>query len=162
MTNRVATIIGTFFGAGYFPKAPGTAGSAAALLIYLAARPALSGWWLIVAAALLYAPAVWAAGVCEKVFQKTDPGQVVIDEVIGQAITLAVIPASAAGFGGWKLWLTGFILFRGFDMAKPFPIRRLEKLPGGYGIVTDDVLAGIYGAVVLKAALHFGGGYFGL
>jgi len=156
MKQRIAVVIGTFFGAGFFPVAPGTAGSAAALLIYLFARPALSGWWLIVAAALLYPPAVWAAGVCEQVFHKTDPGQVVIDEVIGQAITLAVIPAAAAGFGGWKLWLSGFILFRAFDIAKPFPIRRLEKLPGGYGIVTDDVLAGIYGAVVLRIAMYFG------
>ena len=156
MKDRIAVVVGTFFGAGFFPVAPGTAGSAAALLIYLALRPALSGWWLIVTAAVLYAPAVWAAGVCERWFKKTDPGQVVIDEVIGQAITLAVIPAAAAGFGGWKLWLTGFILFRAFDIAKPFPIRRLEKLPGGYGIITDDVLAGIYGAVVLKAAMYFG------
>jgi phosphatidylglycerophosphatase A len=156
MKERLAVVVGTFFGVGFFPVAPGTAGSAAALLIYLAARPTLSGWWLIVAPALLYAPAVWAAGVCERIFKKTDPGQVVIDEVIGQAITLAVIPAAPAGFGGWKLWLTGLILFRAFDIAKPFPIRRLEKLPGGYGIITDDVLAGIYGAVVLRMAMYFG------
>lgn len=154
--RRLAVILGTWFGAGYFPVAPGTAGSAAALAIYLVARPALSEWWLIVAAALLYPVGVWAAGVCETVFRKTDPGQVVIDEVIGQAITLAVIPAAPAGFGGWKLWLGGFILFRAFDMAKPFPIRRLEKLPGGYGIITDDVLAGVYGAIVLEAAIYFG------
>ena len=124
--------------------------------IYLAARPALGGWWLIVLAVVLYAPAVWAAGVCERIYKKTDPGCVVIDEVIGQAITLAVIPASPAGLGGWKMWLAGLIIFRGFDIAKPFPIRRLERLPGGYGIITDDVLAGVYGAVILYLALRWG------
>jgi len=154
--DRLAVIIGTFFGAGLFPWAPGTVGSIAALAIYLAARPALSAWWLIVAAAALYAPAVWAAGVCERIYKKTDPGCVVIDEVIGQAITLAVIPASETGLGGWKIWLAGLIIFRGFDIAKPFPIRRLERLPGGYGIITDDVLAGIYGAVILYLAMRLG------
>ena len=79
-----------------------------------------------------------------------------VDEVIGQAITLAVIPASTAGFEGWKMWLAGLIIFRGFDIVKPFPIRRLEQLPGGYGIVTDDVLAGIYGAVILYLAVRLG------
>src|ERR1019366_237125 len=103
--DRLAVIIGTFFGAGLFPFAPGTVGSIAALAIYLACRPALSAWWLIVAAAALYAPAVWAAGVCERIYNKTDPGCVVIDEVIGQAITLSVIPTSETGLGGWKIWL---------------------------------------------------------
>jgi phosphatidylglycerophosphatase A len=124
--------------------------------IYLVFRPALEGWWLIVLAVVLYAPAVWAAGVCERIYKKTDPGCVVIDEVIGQAITLAVIPASPAGLGGWKMWLAGLIIFRGFDIAKPFPIRRLERLPGGYGIITDDVLAGVYGAGILYVALRWG------
>lgn len=130
------------------------------IAIYLLGRPALSGWWLVVFAALLYAPGVWAAGECERVYKKTDPGCVVIDEVVGQALTLSVIPTALSGsegfFGGWKLWLTGFILFRGFDIVKPFPIRRLEKLPGGFGIMTDDVLAGIYGAIVLAIIVHFG------
>jgi phosphatidylglycerophosphatase A len=81
---------------------------------------------------------------------------VVIDEVIGQAITLAVIPASETGLGGWKMWLAGLIIFRGFDIVKPYPIRRLEHLPGGYGIITDDVLAGIYGAVILYLAIRLG------
>src|SRR5206468_2265642 len=156
MGNRIAVVLGTFFGAGFLPKAPGTAGSLAALVLYLALRPALSGWWLLAAVALLVLPGVWAAGVCERVFRKTDPAQVVVDEVIGQAITLAVIPAAPAGFGGWKVWLAGFIIFRGLDIAKPFPIRRLERLPAGWGIVTDDVAAGIYGAAILGAAIHFG------
>jgi phosphatidylglycerophosphatase A len=155
-TDRLAAAIGTFFGAGLFPWAPGTVGSIAMVAIYLAFRPILAGWWLIGLAAVLYAPAVWAAGVCERIYKKTDPGCVVIDEVIGQAITLAVIPASPAGLGGWKMWLAGLIIFRGFDIAKPFPIRRLERLPGGYGIITDDVLAGVYGAGILYLALRWG------
>ena len=154
MRNRVAILIGTFFGAGYWPWGPGTAGSAATLLLYLAFRPALSGLWLLVFAAILLLPGVWAAGECERIFQRTDPGRVVIDEVIGQAITLAVLPAAPAA--SWKLWLFGFILFRGFDIVKPFPIRRLERLPGGWGIVLDDALAGVYGAVVLRLAVYWG------
>jgi phosphatidylglycerophosphatase A len=156
LPDRIAVAIGTFFGAGLFPWAPGTVGSIAMLAIYLIARPALSGWWLVVGAAALYFPAVWAAGVCERVYRKTDPGCVVVDEVIGQAITLAVIPVSQSGVGGWKMWLAGLIIFRGLDIAKPFPIRRLERLPGGFGIITDDVLAGIYGAAILAVALRFG------
>jgi phosphatidylglycerophosphatase A len=155
IVDRVAILLGTFFGAGYWPWGPGTAGSAAALLIYLVSRPALSGVWLLVAAALLYLPGVWAATECERIWGKTDPGKVVVDEVIGQWITLAVIPA-AAGFGErWQLWLAGFIIFRALDITKPFPIRRLERLPGGWGIITDDALAGVYGAIILGAAIHF-------
>ncbi len=156
MRDRAAVAIGTAFGTGLIPLAPGTWGSLVMVAAYLALRPALSEWWLFVAAAVLYYPGVWAAGICERVFRKTDPGQVVIDEVIGQAITLAVIPTAPAGFGGWKLWLAGFILFRAFDITKPFPTRLLERLPGGYGIVSDDVMAGIYGAAVLKAIMYFG------
>ncbi|SRR5579871_1551823 len=154
--RRLAIVIGTFFGAGFFPVGPGTAGSIAMVALYLLCRPALSGWWLIAFAAAIYGPAVWAAGECERIYQRTDPGCVVIDEVIGQAVTLSVIPAAGRGFGDWKMWLAGLIIFRGFDIVKPFPIRRLERLPGGWGIVTDDALAGVYGAALLYAALRLG------
>jgi phosphatidylglycerophosphatase A len=73
-----------------------------------------------------------------------DPGLIVVDEVVGQWITLAGVTHL-----NWKSWLAAFLLFRAFDIAKPFPIRRLEKLPGGIGIVADDALAGVYAALVL-------------
>ena len=84
---------------------------------------------------------VWAAGGAEKYFGRTDPGQVVIDEVVGQMVTLLLQPGAT-----WK-WL--FALFRIFDVVKPFPARRLERSPGGWGIMLDDVAAGAYGLGVL-------------
>jgi len=90
-------------------------------------------------------PGVWAAGVTAAAKNRKDPGLVVIDEVAGQWITIAgmVNPAS------WKSWLLAFLLFRIFDIVKPWPTRQLEALPGGTGIVMDDVMAGVYGALVL-------------
>jgi phosphatidylglycerophosphatase A len=79
-----------------------------------------------------------------------DPQFVVIDEVAGQLITLVAIPVS------WKSLLLGFILFRGFDIVKPPPVRQLEHLPEGVGIVLDDVGAGLYALVVMQLVLHFG------
>jgi len=81
-----------------------------------------------------------------------DPQYVVIDEVSGQLVTYHVLLISALN---WKAWLFGFLLFRLFDIWKPFPIRRLEKLPGGWGIMADDWMAGIYAAILLRLALHF-------
>jgi len=118
---------------------------------------------------------IWAASRTEKVQQKKDPSIVVIDEVAGQHITLILplIPIavpnlaahmdfstyaifSALSMLNWKYLLAGFILFRLFDIWKPFPIRNLEKLPGGWGVMADDWLAGVYAAILLKVALHFG------
>ena len=154
-TDRAGVAVGTFLGAGYSPLGPGTVGSALTVLIAVALGPVSNGLLLLAAAALLYAPACWAAGVCEQVFAQKDPGRVVIDEVVGQTITLAAVPAQLT-WGGWKYWLAGLIIFRVFDIAKPFPIRRLERLPGGFGVVTDDVAAGVYGYAVLKAAQFLG------
>ena len=162
--ERAGVALGTLLGAGYFPLGPGTLGSALAVLMCVALGPVWrmgpvplwrDGLLLLAGAALLYAPACWAAGVCEQVFSQKDPGRVVIDEVVGQMITLAAVPGQLT-WGGWKYWLAGLIIFRVFDIAKPFPIRRLERLPGGFGVVTDDVAAGFYGYVVLKAAQFLG------
>jgi phosphatidylglycerophosphatase A len=153
-TNRIALLIATWFGCGYAPAAPGTVGSAAAVAIAVLAG-GLSGWrpaYFGLLAVLLIPPGVWAAGVTAKLCGRKDPGIVVVDEVIGQWITLA-----AAVSLNWKSYLAGFALFRLFDIWKPPPIRRLEALPGGVGIVADDVLAGVYGALVL-----FLGGCFNL
>jgi len=145
----LATAIGTWFGCGLSPFAPGTAGSLGALLpAILLARYA--GWRPLHFAALalvLTAPGIWAAGRVEEAVGEKDPGKVVIDEVLGQWLTLA-----GAATLNLKSWLAAFVLFRLFDIWKPFPVRQLEALPGGWGIVADDLMAGLYGALVLFAA----------
>jgi len=144
--NSTAFLIATWFGCGYAPKAPGTAGSLAALLIAIALQYyAGSGrWTLLLLTAILLAPGIWAADVVAKQTNTSDPQIVVVDEVIGQWITLA----GAATFN-WKTWLAAFVLFRLLDMWKPTPARQLESLPGGWGIVADDVMAGLYGALAI-------------
>jgi phosphatidylglycerophosphatase A len=144
--NKPAEVLATWFWCGYSPFAPGTVGSIGALIpAYFAVRYwHVPAWAFAIAAALLFAPAVWAAGVAERQSGRTDPGLVVVDEVIGQWITLA-----GAGTFNWKVWLTAFILFRAFDIFKPWPVRKFESLHGGLGIVADDAMAGIYGALVL-------------
>ena len=138
--------LATFFGFGYFPWGPGTAGSLAALLIAIA----LHSWFhagrltFALLILLLLFPAVWAATHTARLLNAEDPGLVVIDEVLGQWLTL--IGASALN---WKSFLAAFLLFRLFDIWKPWPIRRFEDLPEGLGIVADDLAAGAYAALVL-------------
>jgi len=150
--NRVANLLSTWFGCGYAPIAPGTAGSlgaiAAALLLSKAAG--FATWHFALVAAIGFAPAVWAATRTARSVKQKDPGLVVVDEVLGQWITLA-----GAHPLNWKSYLAAFILFRLFDIWKPFPARQLEQLPEGLGIVADDVMAGIYGALVLFTAGWF-------
>ena len=152
-TNRLAELVATWFGCGYSPKAPGTAGSVAALLIGIALHEWLGfgGWHFALLAAITFPIAVWAADVTARVKQLKDPQIVVIDEVIGQWIAL-----SGASVLNWKTYLAALALFRLFDIFKPTPVRQLESLPGGIGINADDVMAGIYGAILLIAAGHFG------
>lgn len=99
---------------------------------------------LAVLAAVIYACGVWASGRAERFYRATDPGAVVIDEVAGQIVVFLARPMA-----GWTVLLAGFILFRIFDVIKPFPAGRAERLPGGWGIMTDDVVAGAYGAAAL-------------
>jgi phosphatidylglycerophosphatase A len=141
-----ARVLATWFGCGLVPKAPGTAGSLGALLpaVALSKAVTLDGAALALTGALLFGPAVWAADVTAREMRSKDPQVIVIDEVVGQCITFA-----GATHLNWKSWVAGFVLFRVFDMTKPFPIRRLEGLPGGLGIVADDAAAGVYAAVVL-------------
>lgn len=149
-----ATLIATFFGIGRLRPGPGTWGSLTSLLIWLGVSrwiapswhvPALAG--LATIAVLLGIPA--ATQVANGAGIK-DPQFVVIDEVAGQWITLLFAPVS------WKTLLAGFILFRGFDIVKPPPVRQLEKLPSGTGIVLDDVAAGGFALIVMQLLLHLG------
>jgi len=146
LKDACATEIATWFGCGYFPKGPGTVGSLAGLAIAMALHLwAGSGraTFAAISAALLI-PGVWAAGAVAKRLEITDPGVVVVDEVVGQWVTLV----GAVAFN-WKSWLGCFLLFRLFDIWKPPPVRQLERLPGGWGIMADDVMAGLYGALVI-------------
>ena len=147
--------IATGLGSGYFPVAPGTAGSALGLALVIAFRQtSLEPLWLALSLAaitgLLFLVGVWSAGKAEKVFGRVDPGQVVIDEVAGQILTFVATPRVA-----WIGLIIGFILFRAFDIVKPFPARQAERLPGGWGIMMDDVVAGLYSLIVLVILGHF-------
>jgi phosphatidylglycerophosphatase A len=142
--TRLAVFIATVGYCGYSPFAPGTVGSAAGLVVYLLV------WWTqspIVEIALivaLFAAGVWAGTTAEQYFGGIDPGPVVIDEVVGMLITLAFIPV------GWSGALTGFLLFRVFDVIKPFPAGRFEQLHGGLGVMADDAMAAVYANVSLR------------
>jgi phosphatidylglycerophosphatase A len=147
-TKHWATAVATFFGVGYLKPGPGTWASLAAALLWLGAALALHPSRAALLAALLAATVVAtalgvpAATITERESGGHDPGFVVIDEVIGQWIALLGCPAD------WAHGLVALILFRLFDIIKPFPIRRLERLPAGWGIVFDDVAAGLYALVV--------------
>jgi phosphatidylglycerophosphatase A len=148
-STRLADLLSTWFGCGHSPVAPGTAGSAAALLIALALHEyaGFAPWHFALFGAVAFAPAVWSANVTARARKLKDPGIVVIDEVVGQWISLA-----GATTLNWKSWLGAFLLFRAFDIWKPPPVRQLEALPGGLGITADDAMAGVYAALVLFAA----------
>lgn len=146
--NRLAVMVATVAGVGYAPVAPGTFGSAAGLIV----------WWLLPASAGVQAAAIVAIFVvgtlaatrAERHFGRADPGAVVIDEVLGMLVTLFLNPV---GLGGALL---GFLLFRLFDIVKPFPARRFERLPEGLGVMADDGMAGVYANLALRVLLLFG------
>ena len=152
MTERragPAIWIATAGGVGYFPIAPGTAGSlvGVAAVVGLGQLPLhrAAAIGVLAAASLgLCALGVWAAGKAEEFFGRTDPGQVVVDEVVGQMLTFLLIPHTT-----WKWLVGGFLLFRFFDIVKPFPARQAERIPRGWGIMLDDVVAGLYAMAVL-------------
>jgi len=148
----MAKLLATWFYAGYCPIAPGTAGSLAAVVIAVVLHQfiGLQPWWFAVMAALLFLPAVHASTITAKAAGLKDPGFVVVDEVIGQWITLA-----GASSLNWRTYLAAFALFRLFDIWKPAPVRQLEALPGGWGINADDAMAGVYGALVLWLGCRF-------
>ncbi len=151
---RWATLIATFFGIGLLHPGPGTWGSAATVLLWAAAAyqlpPTLRTPLAIALAALVTLIGIPAATRVARASGGKDPQFVVIDEVAGQLIALIAVPLA------WKTFLAGFILFRAFDIVKPPPVRQLEKLPEGTGIVLDDVAAGIYAFVAMHLLLHFG------
>jgi phosphatidylglycerophosphatase A len=154
--DRVAIAIATALGAGYAPFAPGTAGSALSVGLWLVLYRWLPGSLHVPAhLALILAltiVGIWASTRSESWFGEIDPHQTVIDEVIGQQITYLGLFSSALS---WKSLALGFFLFRLFDVWKPYPIRKIQDLHGGAGIVLDDVAAGIYALIVLFVVRRF-------
>ena len=142
--TRLAVFIATVGYCGYFPIAPGTVGSAAGLVFYLIVWWAQSPIVEVALILLLFAAGVWAGTTSEHYFGGIDPGPIVLDEVVGMLITLAFIPVSLSGA------LIGFLLFRVFDVLKPFPAGRFEKLHGGLGVMADDAMAAVYANITLR------------
>jgi phosphatidylglycerophosphatase A len=151
---RWATVVATFFGAGRMKPGPGTWGSLATIAVWALLSHWLPGAWVVPAniglALLAIVVGIPAATLVARASGLKDPQFVVIDETAGQLITLIGAPLA------WKSFLAGFILFRVFDIVKPPPVRQLERLPEGTGIVVDDVAAGLYGLVGMQLLLHFG------
>jgi phosphatidylglycerophosphatase A len=146
--RRLGVFIATCAHVGYAPVAPGTWGSAFGLVIYYLVRRQASTAVELVVIALITVIGLWAATEAEHYFGGIDPGPVVIDEVIGMLITLALHPVNVLGA------VLGFLIFRVLDVIKPWPARRLELLPGGFGVVFDDVMAGVYGNLLMWAAIR--------
>ena len=147
--SDLANLLSSWFACGYAPFAPGTVGSLAGLAIAIPLHEfAGFAWWhFLLLAAAGFAPAVWSATLTARGLKLKDPGVVVVDEVLGQWIALA-----GANHMNWKSYAAAFALFRLFDIWKPPPVRQLESLPEGYGIVADDVMAGGYAGLVLFLA----------
>src|SRR3989338_7482754 len=151
MIQKIVLFLATGAGSGYLPWMQGTAGSLVGILLYYSLRSMPRGPYLAFVVAFFFL-AVWASGLAEVIFGSKDPQRIVIDEVVGMLVTLALLPFS------WWTVLVGFVLFRLFDIWKPFPARLLQdRLPGGWGVVGDDVMAGIYANIVLQALTRFCG-----
>lgn len=144
MTSRMSIAVATALGVGYVPFAPGTFGSLAGLAVYVAVRATGQPAIELVAIALVYLVGAWSATAAEAHFGHIDPGPVVIDEVLGMLVTLALVPVSVPGA------VAGFLLFRIFDVVKPPPCSHLEALPGGWGVMSDDFMAAVYAHVCVR------------
>jgi phosphatidylglycerophosphatase A len=150
--RAVALALATCLGVGYVPYAPGTFGSAAGLLF----------WWFLpnsfaiqlAAIVIVFAVGSWSGNVAEHHFRASDPPPVVIDEVMGMWITLLLNPV------GWQGALIAFLLFRLFDVIKPYPANRLEHLRGGLGVMADDGMAAVYANLALRAIILVSGRLF--
>jgi phosphatidylglycerophosphatase A len=147
--QRLAFVIATCGYVGYVPIAPGTAGSAVALVLLWAVRLTASAVVEIAVLVVLAVVGIWSAGVAERHAGRTDPGVVVIDEVVGMLITLLLLPVNLIGA------CIGFFVFRLLDIVKPWPARRMEALPGGVGIMADDAMAAVYGYLIMRGLIGF-------
>ena len=143
LVSVTARLVGTGLGTGLSPVAPGTVGSLAALAVYIFSPLQGDSLGLYLLILIGFPLGVWATGTLAGPFNR-DPRRAVWDEFVGMWVTCLLVPKE-------EIWMVGaFCCFRFFDVVKPWPIRRLERLPGGLGIMSDDLLAGVYGAVLLN------------
>jgi phosphatidylglycerophosphatase A len=152
--NRLALFVATGGYVGYVPFAPGTFGSALGLGLLWGMRPFGDVRLEIVVIVLVLVLGVWSGSVAERYAGRVDPGIVVIDEVAGMLITMLLIPVTVTSV------FAGFLVFRALDIVKPWPARRLERLPGGFGIMADDVMAAVYGNLVMHGLTFVAAGWF--
>lgn len=154
---KAVNLLASLFGAGYIPFMPGTFGSIAAYAVYLLLPNALyegvAMWYSLAGLAFISFIAVYISGKAEKDLGADAP-QIVIDELCGFFVATLFLPKS------WLIGLYALVLFRVFDIAKPFPINRSQKLAGGWGVVIDDLLAGIYANVLLQIIIRIYPGFF--
>jgi len=148
LNEKMVTFLATGFGAGLLPFAPGTAGTLVGVLICLIFLPFP---WIVRFSAViaLLAFSVYVSQLAENIYHKKDDQRIVIDEIIGFQITMLPVEINTLNI------CAGFILFRIFDILKPFPVRNLQRLPGGWGIVADDAAAGIYAGLIMWALNFF-------
>jgi len=140
----------TVGGTGLVPRMPGTAGTVVGVLLWYCTTLLPHSLFLqVVLFACLFVIGLWASSSFERQFNRKDPSEVVIDETAAVLITFFGLPFS------WFACITGFILFRIFDIIKPFPINRLERIKGGWGIMIDDVAAGIFSLIILRILLYW-------
>ena len=140
-------VTATFFGAGYFPVAPGTLTSAVIVLLYKFILHRLSWPLYLILFFVLFGLGTFVADIYSRMVKKEDPRTVVIDEAAGQFIALFLLSPQ------WTLCAASFLLFRFFDIAKPFPIKRVETFPRGFGIMLDDIVAAIFAGILLNLFL---------
>ena len=148
--NNLIILFTTGFYSGYFPIASGTAGSFVGVGLYLLMDRFISVPYYAVVTLVVFILGILASSKAEIIFGKKDSGKIVIDEIVGFMVTMFAIPSTL------KYVLAGFFLFRVFDIIKPFPIRRFEKLEGGLGVMLDDFIAGIYVNLILHGWKYLG------
>lgn len=150
-TNEIidfaSKMFSSVFYAGYFPFASGTVGSFVIVVLYFLFPGSMSRMAVAFSLPIVYFCGVWTSSRCE-IFWGRDNGKIVIDEIVGMLTTLLFIPLNL------KIVIIGFFLFRAFDIFKPFPVRDMEKLPRGWGVMTDDLLAGVYANLVLRLIIY--------
>ena len=142
--RRLAVFLATCGYIGYAPVAPGTFGSAAGLAIFVLVRSSGSMVVELATIGVLFAIGVWSGTEAEHHFGGVDPGPIVLDEVVGMLITLALLPVNVTGA------IVGFLIFRALDVVKPWPAGRFERLPGGLGVMADDGMAALYGNGLMR------------
>ena len=145
--RRLGLFLATCGYLGYVPIAPGTFGSAAGLAVFFAVRSTGSVAIELAVIAILFAVGIWSGTQAEHHFGGVDPGPIVLDEVVGMLITLALLPVTPAGA------IVGFLVFRVLDVIKPWPSAGFEKLPGGLGVMADDGMAAIYGNLLMRGLI---------